>query len=73
MAGLESRLKQIETKLRMQTANSMSGPKYIHLLDLPKETVIGAFGVIRDATQGQCILKLDRNESINQDEYVSFD
>lgn len=73
MAGLKNRLRQVEMRFKTQIGNRVTKPEFINLFDLPRETVIGAFDVLKDAMLGQGMLKLDRSESTNQTEYISFD
>jgi hypothetical protein len=73
MVGIETRLKQIEIVLWSRVGISVKEPEFIDLLDLPKETVIGAFGVLKEAMQGQCMLRLDPSENGRQAEYIPFD
>jgi hypothetical protein len=71
MARLEHRLRLVEIQLNRQQKNAVSEPKFVSLLDLPKEIVIGAFEVLKAATGGyQYMLQLDKTESANSNEYI---
>ena len=74
MTGLESRLKQIEDKLKLQMGVWKEEPLYIDLLDLPKETVIDTFDVLKEATGGyQCMVSQDEKTAAGQDELNALD
>jgi hypothetical protein len=74
VAGLESRLKKIEGRLNMQSKYPATEPEFIDLLDLPKDTVIGALGILKDATGGfQCMLKQDQIERASSNQFVTLD
>jgi len=74
MAVLKSRLRQIEIKLKLQLDVRKEEPQYIYLLDLPKETVIEAFAVLKEATGGnQCLLSAAQRTTATQEELEDLD
>jgi len=49
-------------------------PQYIDLLDLLKETVIGAFAVLKEATRGnQCLLSAGQRTAATREELEALD
>ncbi len=62
---LEHRIRQLERTLRAATSPA---PAVKHYLDIPKETVIAAFGVLRDAGGYHYMLAPEDLKSISQEE-----
>ena len=69
MSGLENRLRQIEDKLKMQLEMSKGEPQYLDLLELPQETVVDTFRVLKEATGGyQCLVVREQIATADQED-----
>jgi len=70
--ALEQRLRQIEKILKPLPEVSIYKPEYIDLLDLPKETVIAAFGILKDAGGYQLMFRKEQVAMVSEDERNSL-
>ena len=69
MSGLESRLRQIEDKLKLQLKAPKEEPQYLDLLELPQETVVDTFRVLKEATGGyQCLFRREQDPPVSLEE-----
>ena len=65
--GLEQRLRLIEGKLRLKRRGAKSNPP-MTMLDLPKETVIGGFGILKDMGGYQLMYTQEQLAAASKDE-----
>ena len=66
--ALEQRLRQIEKIMKLLPEPDSQEPMYLDLLELPKETVIEAFGILKDAGGYQLMFKREQIANTSENE-----
>ena len=66
--ALEQRLRQIEIRLKQQQRVPHDEPQCKDLLNIPKETEIEAFGIIKDAGGYQLMFRPEEVAMMSKDE-----